>query len=316
MPSIWKRLRHGLARTRSQFTDRLQGLLHGRALTAEAIDELEELLIGADVGVEAAAGIVESLEDDPRRTSADSGWVIESVRSHLVDILSGHSSALATSDANDTSAKPSTTVVMVVGVNGVGKTTTIGKLAARLGGEGHGVLIGAADTFRAAADEQIDVWAKRAGADIVRDQQGADPASVAYGTVEAARSRGMDYALIDTAGRLHTKSNLMAELVKMKRVIGKLDPAYPHETLLVLDATNGQNALVQAKQFNDALGVTGIALTKLDSSARGGIVIAIAQELDIPIKFVGVGEQVDDLQDFDPESFADALFDIERDEDE
>jgi fused signal recognition particle receptor len=198
-------------------------------------------------------------------------------------------------------------VVMVVGVNGVGKTTTIGKLAARAHGAGRKVLIAAADTFRAAAIEQLAVWAERAGADIVRHKDNADPAAVAYDSITAAVSRGSDLVLVDTAGRLHTKVNLMEELKKIKRTISKVQPDAPHEILLVLDATTGQNGVSQAKLFNEAIGVTGIALTKLDGTAKGGIVVSICHSLGIPLKYIGVGESIDDLQDFDPVKFIDAL---------
>jgi len=301
MPSVWTRLRYGLARTKSNFTDRLHTLLRGRSVTAEVLDELEEVLIGADIGVEASMRILETLENDPQRRSSNGEWAVERVRAEMHDMLTRTGHAINISESPPT-------VILVVGVNGVGKTTTIGKLAARFNDSGHSVLIGSADTFRAAADEQLDIWAERAKADIVRHHRGADAASVAYDAVAAAISRNKDIVIIDTAGRLHTKSNLMEELRKIRRVIAKHDPSYPHETLLVLDATSGQNALVQAKQFNEAVGITGIALTKLDSSAKGGIVIAVAEELGVPIKLVGVGEQMEDLQHFDADLFLDALF--------
>jgi fused signal recognition particle receptor len=198
--------------------------------------------------------------------------------------------------------------VMVVGVNGVGKTTTIGKLAARQVREGHKVLIAAADTFRAAACEQLAIWAQRAGADLVRHKENADPAAVAYDGIEAALARGIDTVYVDTAGRLHTKVNLMEEIKKIQRTIGKKLPGAPHEILLVLDATTGQNALAQAKLFNESLGITGLALTKLDGTAKGGIVISICQQLQLPLHFIGVGEGIDDLQPFEPSQFVDALF--------
>ncbi|MDM8538500.1 signal recognition particle-docking protein FtsY, partial [Desulfobacterales bacterium HSG17] len=199
-------------------------------------------------------------------------------------------------------------VIMVLGVNGVGKTTTIGKLAAKYTNNGKKVLIAAADTFRAAAVEQISLWSQKAGADIVKHRENADPAAVAYDGIEAAIARGKDYVIIDTAGRLHTKVNLMEELKKIKRAMGKAMPDAPHEILLVLDATTGQNALSQAKQFHEAIGITGIALTKLDGTAKGGVVISICNTLEIPLKYIGVGETIDDLQIFDPKKFIDALF--------
>jgi len=300
-PSLWTRLRQGLARTRSQLTDRVRLVLGDRPLTDEAFDELEEVLIGADLGVDATQKILAALRADPAVSRGDAEWALQRVRAQVREILLGRANGLRR-------AKAPPTVVLVVGVNGVGKTTTIGKLAARFAAGGAKVLIGAADTFRAAADEQLTIWAERARAHVVRHQRGADAASVAYDAVAAGRARGMDCVLIDTAGRLHTKSNLMEELRKIKRVLGKLDPSYPHETLLVLDATSGQNALVQARQFHEAIGVTGLVLTKLDSSAKGGIVIAVADELGLPVKLIGVGEALDDLQDFDPDAFLDALF--------
>ena len=305
LPSMWARLRQGLTRTKAQLTDRLAQVLMGRSLTQEVLDDLEEVLIGADLGVEATTKVLDALAEAPTRSSHDAEWALDCVRSRMQEILTKRAPAL-------TIAKRPPTVIVVVGVNGVGKTTTIGKLAARFTSQGKKALIGAADTFRAAADEQLTVWAERAKAQIVRHERGADAASVAYDAVSAARTRGADAVIIDTAGRLHTKSNLMEELKKIKRVLAKLDPAYPHETLLVLDATTGQNALAQARQFHQAVGVTGIALTKLDSSAKGGIIVAVADALDVPIKLVGVGEAQEDLQDFDAEAFLDALFGTDR----
>ncbi len=301
MATLWSRLKAGLARTRAQFTSRLGGILRGRELSEDVLEELEEALITADVGVEATTEIIEMLEEHPDRSSRDGEWAIQAVKDHIGQILGG-----GKGEAIELSATP--TVILVVGVNGVGKTTTIGKLAARFADEGKRVLIGAADTFRAAADAQLDVWAQRAKADIVRQPKGSDAASVAYDAAVAGENRGADAVIIDTAGRLHTKSNLMAELVKIKRVLKKVNPDYPHETLLVLDATTGQNALAQARQFHNALGITGLAFTKLDSSAKGGMMIAVARELNIPVKLVGVGESLEDLQDFDPDAFLEALF--------
>lgn len=298
---MWSRLHDGLARTKLQFTDRLRRVLADGALTGEVLDELEEVLISADVGVDATSRIIEALHEGGDQTAPGADRAYAAVRSTVRDILVRRAMRLTLSDVTPT-------VVLVVGVNGVGKTTTIGKLAARFASGGKKVLIGAADTFRAAADEQLSVWARRANAQIVRHEPGSDAASVAYDAVSAARSRGVDVVLIDTAGRLHTKHNLMAELQKIKRVLGRLDPAYPHETLLILDAMSGQNALVQVRQFHQAIGLTGIALTKLDSSAKGGIIVAVADELDVPIKLVGVGETMEDLQDFDPDAFVAALF--------
>jgi fused signal recognition particle receptor len=259
----------------------------------EAWERLEEALIRSDVGVPATAELVRRLE---ARGDVDQ---IGDALAEEVEALFGGAPTLALD------GKPS--VVLVVGVNGTGKTTTIGKLAQKLREHDRSVLLGAADTFRAAAEEQLEIWAQRAGADFVGSPRGADPAAVAYDAVEAARARGHDVVIVDTAGRLHTQSNLMAELEKLRRVIeGRIDGA-PHETLLVVDATTGQNGLQQARLFGEAVGVTGVALTKLDGSARGGVAIAIAVELGLPVKLVGVGEGVDDLRPFDAHDYARAL---------
>jgi fused signal recognition particle receptor len=259
----------------------------------EAWERLEEALIRSDVGVPATAELVRRLE---ARGDVDQ---IGDALAEEVEALFGGAPTLALG------GKPS--VILVVGVNGTGKTTTIGKLAQKLREHGRSVLVGAADTFRAAAEEQLEIWAQRAGADFVGSPRGADPAAVAFDAVEAARARGHDVVIVDTAGRLHTQSNLMAELEKLRRVIeGRIEGA-PHETLLVVDATTGQNGLQQARLFGDIVGVTGVALTKLDGSARGGVAIAIAVELGLPVKLVGVGEGVDDLRPFDAHDYARAL---------
>ena len=304
MASLWTRLRDGLARTKAQLADEIDFLLKGQALTPEVMENLEESLIRADVGVEATQRILDALEEGQYRGSGGNR-ALAAMRSAVRDIL-------APGDHGLIWAESGPTVTLVIGVNGVGKTTTIGKLAARSGADGKRVVIGAADTFRAAADDQLAIWSDRAKAEIVRHQKGADSAAVAYAAVERGLSIGADLVLIDTAGRLHTKKNLMEELRKIKRVVAKHDPAFPHEILLVIDATTGQNALQQAKVFNEALQITGIALTKLDSTARGGIVLAVAQELRVPVKLIGVGEALEDLQEFDPDAFADALLGIER----
>jgi fused signal recognition particle receptor len=256
-------------------------------------ERLEEALIGADVGVPATAELVRRLEARGGMTSLEQPLVEE------LTVLLGEPGTM------NISARP--TVVLVVGVNGTGKTTTIGKLAAKLAEHGHSVLLGAADTFRAAAEEQLEVWAKRAGADFVGSARGGDPAAVAYDAIEAASSRGRDVVIVDTAGRLHTQTNLMDELTKVRRVIAARLEGAPHETLLVVDATTGQNGLQQARLFGEAVEVTGVALTKLDGSAKGGIAVAIAHELGLPVKLVGVGEGLDDLRPFDPVDFANAL---------
>ncbi|MGB9887779.1 MAG: signal recognition particle-docking protein FtsY, partial [Moorellales bacterium] len=264
-------------------------------------EELEAVLIAADVGVESSTALVESLRRRVKEERLHDPEVIRTtLRQEIQAILEAGHVPL------QLEGKPA--VVMVVGVNGTGKTSTVGKLAWRLRREGKGVLLAAADTFRAAADEQLAVWAARAGVEILRHQSGGDPAAVAFDAVTTARNRALDVVLVDTAGRLHTQANLMAELEKIKRVIGKAMPGAPQEILLVVDATTGQNALVQAQTFHQALGLTGLVLTKLDGTAKGGIVVAIKRALGIPVKLVGLGEGLEDLQDFSPEIFAQALF--------
>ncbi len=287
---FFRKLRGSLGRTRSAI--RLP-LSHFDPRADESWEELEEALIGADVGMAATDRLVEGLRK--RRDPAD----LETELVEEITALLGEPTRL------ELEARPS--VILVVGVNGTGKTTTIGKLAYRLSEHGRSVLVAAADTFRAAADEQLEIWAKRASADFVGSTKGGDPAAVAYDSIEAAESRGRDIVLVDTAGRLHTQTNLMEELRKIRRVIsGRLDGA-PHETLLVLDATTGQNGLQQARLFDEAVDVTGVALTKLDGTAKGGIVLSIAVELGLPVKLIGVGEALEDLRPFDPADFARAL---------
>jgi fused signal recognition particle receptor len=289
---FFSRLRDSLGKSRRALTQQL-ALAAFDPADDESWERLEEALIGADVGVSATAEVVRRLEARGGVTSLEQSLVEE------LTALLGEPATL------DVSARPA--VVLVVGVNGTGKTTTIGKLAARLADHGHSVLLAAADTFRAAAEEQLEVWAKRAGADFVGSARGGDPAAVAYDAIEAASSRGRDVVIVDTAGRLHTQTNLMEELAKVRRVIaGRLEGA-PHETLLVVDATTGQNGLQQARLFGEAVDVTGVVLTKLDGSAKGGITVAIAHEVGLPVKLVGVGEGLDDLQPFDPQDFARAL---------
>ena len=298
---IFKRLRRGLAKTRKLLTTDLDDLFaENKTVDGDMLDNLEEILITADIGVQTATDLMQRVSSKASRIG-DAAALKKVLREEILDLLVGKSQICETSGSRPR-------VIMVVGVNGVGKTTTIGKLAARFLGEKKRVLIAAADTFRAAAVEQLAIWAERSGADFVRHKDGADPAAVAYDGIEAARARDADVVLVDTAGRLHTKINLMEELKKIKRSIAKIMPDAPHEVLLVLDATTGQNALSQAKLFNEALGVTGIALTKLDGTAKGGIVISIHDRLNIPLQYVGVGETVEDLQVFDPHQFVEALF--------
>jgi fused signal recognition particle receptor len=286
------RLRESLSKSRRALAQQLAVAAFDPA-DEEAWERLEEALIAADLGVPATAEIVRRLESRGAPTSLEEPLVEE-----LASLL-GEPATL------EVTARPS--VFLVVGVNGTGKTTTIGKLAATLRDHGRSVLLAAADTFRAAAEEQLEIWARRSGADFVGSPRGGDPAAVAYDAIEAAAARGRDVVIVDTAGRLHTQTNLMEELAKVRRVItGKLEGA-PHETLLVVDATTGQNGLQQARLFGQAVDVTGVALTKLDGSARGGIAVAIAHELGLPVKLLGVGEGLDDLRPFDPQDFARAL---------
>ncbi len=281
----------------------LGDLLRARTLDAVAVEELETALIRADVGVRTTTRLLDAV----RRAGGDEPIRDRLAAAMLATLPEPGAAPVATSSAPNAAALATPQVIMVVGVNGVGKTTSIGKLAARYSGAGKRVLVVAGDTFRAAAIEQLGVWAERAGADLIRQQQGSDPAAVVFDGMRAAIARKIDVVIIDTAGRLHTKSNLMDELKKVHRVIGRELAGAPHETLLVLDATTGQNGLAQARAFVEALGVTGIILTKLDGTAKGGIVIAIAAELGIPIRYVGVGEAVADLHDFDPAQFVAAL---------
>ena len=293
-----QRLKERLSKTRKTFSGGFDKIFSNRQkIDEDLLDELEELLITSDIGVQTALTLVEKIASSK---ISDVDEIKSLLKAEILSLL-----ASQTTEPDETLTSPR--VIMVVGVNGTGKTTTIGKLAARAAQSGEKVLIGAADTFRAAAIDQLIIWADRAKADIVKHQEMADPAAVAYDAVEAAKARGADLVLIDTAGRLHTKVNLMEELKKIKRAISKTIPDAPHEVLLILDATTGQNAISQAELFNDALGVTGLALTKLDGTAKGGIVISICNTLKIPLKFIGIGEQIDDLQKFDAAKFVDAL---------
>jgi len=298
-------LAEGLARTRGGFMARLNAFIGAsKELDDAALAELEEILFSADIGVQTATALLESVRDKlKRRELSDIGKVKAALREEIERILSQASGAHGgLPDA------PPPQVVMVVGVNGTGKTTTIGKLAAKLKGSGKSVILGAGDTFRAAAGEQLDVWADRAGVPIVRGKDGADPGAVLFDAVARARNEKADVVLCDTAGRLHTKANLMEELKRLKRTLGKAQEGAPHEVLLVVDATTGQNAIQQARQFHDSLGVTGFVLTKLDGTAKGGVIIGICDALKIPVRYVGVGEKVADLKEFDAHEFVIALF--------
>ncbi len=301
-PGFFGRLKARLVRSTTKLSDELRSLFSGRKIDAELLDDLEMRLITADVGAEATAQILEDLRARvARHELSDVDALLNALRDDLAKILAPCAKPLAIDRAH----KPY--VVMVVGVNGSGKTTSIGKLATRLSREGHKVMLAAGDTFRAAASEQLDIWAQRSGAVIVQQESGADPGAVVFDALKAAQARGMDVMLADTAGRLHSQSHLMEELKKVKRVIQRVDPTAPHEVLLVLDANQGQNALAQAKEFKAAVGVTGLVLTKLDGTARGGIVVAIAKQLGLPIRFIGIGEQAEDFGEFDAEGFAGVL---------
>jgi fused signal recognition particle receptor len=289
---LFARLRESLGKSRRALTEELALASFDPAEEA-SWERLEEALIAADVGVPATAELVQRLE--ARGDAADLGAALQEEIARML----GEPGRL------ELGARPS--VVLVVGVNGTGKTTTIGKLASRLQEHDRSVLVAAADTFRAAAEEQLEIWAQRAGADFVGSERGGDPAAVAFDAIAAAESRGRDVVLVDTAGRLHTQVNLMEELTKVRRVIGQRLEGAPHETLLVIDATTGQNGLQQARLFGQAVDVTGVALTKLDGSARGGIAVAIAHELGLPVKLIGIGERLEDLRPFDPADFAAAL---------
>lgn len=299
---FYRRLRSGLSKTRRLLTTDIDELFSsGRQLTQEDLDEIEERLITADIGVKTAMEIMERLS---RIKITDSNHLKESLK----EILHSYLRPDGEGPVEGAGLSSGPRIILVVGVNGVGKTTTIGKLAARYMREGKQVMLVAGDTFRAAAIEQLEIWAERTGADFIKHRENSDPAAVVYDGLEAARARGVDIVLIDTAGRLHTKINLMEELKKIKRTITKQIVDAPHEVLLVLDATTGQNALSQAELFLQATDVTGIALTKLDGTAKGGIVVNLCHTFQIPLRYIGVGEQVEDLQPFDPEKFIEALF--------
>jgi fused signal recognition particle receptor len=308
-PGFLRRLRNRLNRGNSWLTYDLSELVRGRQIDAAILEELETRLISADVGVEATERILAQLRGRvARKELADVGALIAALRDSIEEILRPCAQPLQI----DVARRPF--VILVVGVNGSGKTTTIGKLARRCTSAGMSVLIAAGDTFRAAAIEQLEVWAQRSGAAFAAQLPGADPGAVVFDALTAARARGTDVMLADTAGRLHSQSHLMEELKKVKRVLQRVDASAPHEVLLVLDANQGQNALAQARQFKEAVGVTGLVLTKLDGSAKGGIVIAIAQQLAIPIRYVGVGESSEDFGEFDAAAFAAALVEGPQDQ--
>ena len=301
---LFGKINEGLKKTRNKLMDSMNGMLKSfKKIDNELFEELEEILIMADCGAATAGRVCEELKKRVKEQKITDPEAIKGLlKDTVADMLRGGQELQCTT-------KPS--VILVIGVNGVGKTTTIGKLAARFKAEGKKVVLGAADTFRAAAIDQLAIWAERAGAEIVKHAEGSDPAAVVFDSLAAAKARGADVVICDTAGRLHNKKNLMDELSKIGRVIQRELPDADKEVLLVLDATTGQNAVNQAREFKNAAGITGIVLTKLDGTARGGVVLAIREDLDVPVKFVGVGEGVDDLMPFDPDAFAVSLFEEE-----
>ena len=305
---FFKKLNKGLKKTRDNMSGAINAALYGKnEIDDEFYDELEEILVMADVGVNTSAEIVEKLRDAVfKKNLRKAKDVKEEIKNIVADMLSG-------GETIDMVTIPS--VILVIGVNGVGKTTSIGKMAAMFKEEGKKVILGAADTFRAAAIDQLEIWADRAGVDIVKHKEGADPAAVVFDTISAGKARNADIIICDTAGRLHNKKNLMEELAKIYRVIDRQLPYADREIFLVLDATTGQNAVNQAKEFKDVAEITGIILTKLDGTAKGGVVLAIKNDLKVPVKFIGVGEGIDDRRPFDPKAFAEGLFEEDTDED-
>jgi fused signal recognition particle receptor len=302
-PTLFDRLKSGIQKTRAGLASRLEEVLVGaRQIDPALLEELEYALIAADIGVATAQEILELIRQKvDRKLVGDASQLRQLIREHLAEVLR------ATQKPPALVSEPPA-VVMIVGVNGTGKTTTIGKLAHRYRSEGRSVLLCAADTFRAAAIDQLEIWGQRTGAEVIRQRPGADPSAVLFDALQAGRARRLDYVIADTAGRLHTKSNLMAELDKMRRTAARLVPGAPHEVLLVMDATTGQNGLEQARRFTASCGVTGLVLAKLDGTAKGGVVIPIARELNLPIRYVGVGEKAEDLLPFEPERFTASLF--------
>ncbi len=298
---LFAKIKAGLKKTRESMSASVTSMLHSfTKIDEELFEELEELLVMGDVGVATSEHICSELRKQVKEQGIkDPAKIEDMLKKIIADMLRG-------GEGLNLSTKPS--VILVIGVNGVGKTTTIGKIAAMLTGQGKKVILGAADTFRAAAVEQLGIWAERAGAEMVSQPQGSDPASVVFDSIAAAKARGADVVICDTAGRLHNKKNLMQELAKMNRVIEREAPDCAREVLLVLDATTGQNAINQAREFKNVADVTGIVLTKLDGTPRGGVILAVREELGIPVKFIGVGEQVDDLQPFNADEFSEALF--------
>ena len=309
--SFLRRFRRAVAATRENLASRIEDVVKGeKQIDASTLDELEEALIGADIGIQTTLEIIQDVRRQVDRQTLKSVDELKgAIKRHLLEILDRARNARGVASETTVPESVRPYVMMIVGVNGTGKTTTIGKLAQRIKSEGNEVLICAADTFRAAASDQLAIWAERAGVPLIQQRQGTDPAAVLFDALKAARARNTDVLIVDTAGRLHNKANLMAELVKMKRIASREVPGAPHETLLVLDAVTGQNGLSQAREFLKSTGVTGLVLTKLDGTAKGGIAVAIAKELDLPIRYCGIGEKADDLVVFDPKTYVDGLFD-------
>ena len=304
---FFDKLKKGLFKTKNAIVDKIDNLFKSfRKVDEDLFDELEELLISADIGVNTTEDILDELREFVKENKIKDADEVKSALLNIMRNLIGEHEPL------NLSTKPA--VILIVGVNGVGKTTSIGKISKELKSQGKKVVVAAADTFRAAAAEQLSVWCERAGVDIVKQAAGADPASVVFDAIGAVKSRNADVLIIDTAGRLHNKKNLMDELAKIDRVISRELPDGARETLLVLDATTGQNAVIQAREFKEAAKLTGLILTKLDGTAKGGIILSIKRELGIPVKFIGVGEQIDDMKPFNAEEFANALFDKEENE--
>ena len=300
---LFTRLKAGLSKTRTNLTEGLEALVKGKkVIDDEVLEEIETLLLTADVGIEATQSIIDDLTSRIKRNQlADSDALFSALHEDMASLLAGSNKPLEIPD----NVRPY--VILMIGINGVGKTTTIGKLASRLQQQGLSVMLAAGDTFRAAAVEQLETWGERNNIPVIAQHGKADAASVIFDAIESAQARKIDVLIADTAGRLHTQSNLMEELKKIKRVIGKLDTTAPHETMLVVDASTGQNALTQAKQFNESIGITGLTISKLDGTAKGGIVFAMAKQLGLPIRFIGVGESIEDLRVFDSEQFVAAL---------
>lgn len=302
-PGFFERLKSGLKKTKDGLVGRIDALVLGKKeIDADTLEELEEILITSDIGVKTTVELIRTLEQRMGRNELKDGVALRAaLKEEILSRLNANHRPFDISSHK-------LFVMLVIGVNGVGKTTTIGKLASRFTADGKKVLLAAADTFRAAASEQLVVWGDRSGVEVIRHKEGADPSAVVFDACKAAVARNADILIIDTAGRLHTKVNLMEEMKKIRRVISREIDGAPHETLLVVDAATGQNAISQARLFKEAAGVTGLALTKLDGTAKGGIVVAVSHEFSLPVRYIGVGESIDDLRDFDPQEFADALF--------